>query len=247
MAERIKGSKVDISYADVQRFFADRSANDALKSKYNYVLFQDDHPELAVERDRAEKEKLAPVLGGATNVLDIGCGIGRWGEFFVERGIKYTGIDAGAQMIERARENLADGGDKVRLYVGLAQDTMAILHANNAAEKYDAILVNGVFMYLNDADLAQALAAIGELAADNAVLYLKESMGLEERLTLSEIHSAALGQDYSAIYRSIAEYGELFKDAFGADFTLCEQAPLFADNMRNRKETIDYYFIWRHK
>lgn len=64
MAKRIIGDKVAIDYAGVQRFFDERSANDGLKSKYNYVLFQDDNPKLAIERDNAEKEKVGPVLRG---------------------------------------------------------------------------------------------------------------------------------------------------------------------------------------
>lgn len=249
MAKRIIGDKVAIDYAGVQRFFDERSANDGLKSKYNYVLFQDDNPKLAIERDNAEKEKVGPVLRGGTSVLDIGCGIARWGEYFLSNGISYTGIDASSQMVARGRENLAaiDSTVTYQLYVGYAQDTVSVLREQGAATKYDVILVNGVLMYLNDADIAQTLAAINELATANATIYLKESMGIEHRLTLDEIQSEALGQSYSAIYRSIAEYDRLFSAAFDHDFSLLEQGPLFEDTMRNHRETLDYYFIWRHK
>lgn len=150
-------------------------------------------------------------------------------------------------MVARGRENLAaiDSTVTYQLYVGYAQDTVSVLREQGAPAKYDIILVNGVLMYLNDADIAQTLAAINELAADNALLYLKESMGVERRLTLDEIQSEALGQSYSAIYRSIAEYESLFDAAFGADFSLLEQGPLFEGTMRNRRETLEYYFIWR--
>lgn len=150
-------------------------------------------------------------------------------------------------MVARSRENLSalKAAASFDLYVGLAQDTVQVLRAQGKSGKYDVILVNGVLMYLNDDDLEKTFAAINELAADHAVLYLKESMGVERRLTLQEIHSDALHQDYSAIYRSIAEYEALFREAFGGSFSLKEQGPLFDDSMRNRRETLDYYFIWK--
>lgn len=70
MAERIIGDKVAIDYEDVRRFFDERGANEGFQSKYNYVLFQDDHPDLAVERDAAEKTKIGPALaGGITSLI----------------------------------------------------------------------------------------------------------------------------------------------------------------------------------
>ena len=86
MGDRITGSRVDLDYKDVQRFFDTRGENKQLGSKYNYVLYQDDCPELAVKRDLQEKEKISQMLSleCGQRVLDIGCGIGRWGEYLLE-------------------------------------------------------------------------------------------------------------------------------------------------------------------
>lgn len=98
-------------------------------------------------------------------------------------------------------------------------------------------------MYLNDDDLNRTLEDIAKLAAPQCQLYLKESMGFEKRLTLKDIHSDALKQEYSAIYRSIEEYRRLFDKYFGSTFTTAKDEPLFDEGMLNRKETLDYYFI----
>ncbi|MEH2931430.1 hypothetical protein VSQ48_16210 [Candidatus Ventrimonas sp. KK005] len=63
MNKRVLNQKVDLNYDAVWKFFEDRGENDTLKHKYNYVLFQDDNPELAIKRDEIEKEKISELLG----------------------------------------------------------------------------------------------------------------------------------------------------------------------------------------
>jgi hypothetical protein len=52
MEKRIVDEKIDVNYDVIQAFFEERGSNKELSNKYNYVLFQDDNPELAVLRDR---------------------------------------------------------------------------------------------------------------------------------------------------------------------------------------------------
>ena len=60
--KRVLEEKIDLDYQAVQKFFEERGANKHLDNKYNYVLFQDDNPELAVRRDAMEKEKIGVLL-----------------------------------------------------------------------------------------------------------------------------------------------------------------------------------------
>ena len=69
-------------------------------------------------------------------------------------------------------------------------------------------------------------------------------MARDERLTLDEIYSESLTQEYSAIYRTISEYGETLQKAWGEEFKLKEQGELFPEELVNRKETLDYYYIF---
>ena len=62
MGERIKGAHVELDYLQIADFFENRGVNKKLGNKYNLVLFQDDNPSLAAERDRFEKEKIGEKL-----------------------------------------------------------------------------------------------------------------------------------------------------------------------------------------
>lgn len=247
MGERISKESVPVGYGAIQDFFEERSARDGVKSKYNYVLFQDDNPELAEKRDAWEKEKIAPYLsvGAGKSALDLGCGIGRWGEFFLPRGVRYVGMDGSSGMVRRAEENLVAHGDK-RLFQGYLQDFPRRLTEEGIAGSFDNILVNGVFMYLNDEDFLASLKSLLKYAAPACTIYLKESMGETERLTLRKVHSEALKQEYTAIYRSIAEYQKAFEEALLPDCECLASGPLFEEG-RNRKETLDYFFVYRRR
>ncbi len=248
MGNRIEGESAPVGYAAIQNFFEERSSRADVRSKYNYVLFQDDHPELAEKRDAMEKERigaiLAPHIHKGMCVLDLGCGIGRWGEYFLTKGIRYVGMDGSAGMVERGAENLAGFTGK-KLFQGYVQDFPRRLVEVGEKGEFDILLVNGVFMYLNDADFVKALHDLRDYVAPSALIYLKESMGETERLTLQQVESAELKQEYSAIYRSIAEYRKAFEETFSAPcYKRLSDGSLFASG-RNRKETLDYYFVYQ--
>lgn len=246
MGQRIQRESVDISYQKVQKFFEERGENDKLAHKYNYVLFQDDDPELAIRRDEQEKDRICGLLDlkSRQRVLDLGCGLGRWGEDLCEKGLYYVGIDGSPALIERAERNLEQFSNK-KLMVGLLQEFLDVLENAGEKEPFQLVFVNGVFMYLNDVDYSKALADIKSICGMPCQIYIKESMGVEERLTLDQIYSEGLRQDYSAIYRSIVEYKSSTQKAFGDTFNLFSEGQLFDDSLHNRKETTDYYLIWK--
>ena len=51
MSDRIYGDKIKIDYDKTLDFFENRGNNKELNTKYNYVLFQDDSPSIAIARD----------------------------------------------------------------------------------------------------------------------------------------------------------------------------------------------------
>lgn len=250
MNRRISNQKVDLNYNAVQKFFEDRGEKNTLKHKYNYVLFQDDNPELAVKRDEIEKKKISVLLGLENRknlrILDIGCGIGRWGEDLLVSGHYYVGIDGSRQMIEHAKENLKEYENK-KLLVGMFQNFLDVLKDSNETEPFDMIFVNGVFMYLNDKDYRQALSDILCISKPYSFIYVKESAGIEERLTLDQIYSDGLGQNYSAVYRSVKEYQQSLSEAWSDIYELVSEGLLFDSDLMNRKDTADYYFIWKRE
>lgn len=242
---RISGRSVDIDYNNTLDFFNSRGVDKKLEHKYNYVLFQDDNPELAILRDKQEKEKIGALLEWTRDetVLDIGCGVGRWGEEILSKGLNYVGVDYSENLLKIAEDNLKAYSNKTLLHASFQEFSQTLLQ-NKINIKFDKIFINGVMMYLNDTDLQKGLEDVLDSCAEHCELYLKESMGVEKRLTLSDFYSDSLSHNYTAIYRSIAEYKELFQANFiEHGFTVISEGALFEENLQNRKETLDYYFI----
>lgn len=87
-------------------------------------------------------------LDGDETALDAGCGSGRVTRLLLERlpRGRVIGVDGSPSMIERARENLADGGDRVELRVGDLQEL-------ELGEAVDAVFSNATFHWILDHEL----------------------------------------------------------------------------------------------
>lgn len=248
--KRIIGEKKDISYEAVQNFFEERGSAEK-QHLYNYVMYLDDKPDVAVERDRQGKEKMDKLIQVTPDmrVLDIGCGVGRYGTFFLERGAYYVGVDGSSKMIEKAEINLEQYSEKKLIVSNLLQISEALEKAEET-EPFDIIFDSGVFMYLNDDDCLNVMKKIARIGGKNSVFCMIESMAQEDRLTLNEFYSDELKQSYSAIYRSVAEYKSIMESAFGQDYDVIYEEVLdFEDGLQKKREqvTMEHCFIWKHK
>ena len=126
--QRIKNEKIHIDDKQVKKFFDDR-VNKKLPYLLNYTNYQDNHPELVLERDKYEKQRIEPLLNlqSDSRVLDIGCGVGRWGKHVLRRISSkgcYTGVDYSDGLLKLAGENLNffRGGDNCLFYKGDFQE-----------------------------------------------------------------------------------------------------------------------------
>ena len=248
IGERIVGETEDISYSKVHDFFEERSRNENYKHKYNYVLYLDDSPEIAVMRDKQGKERVSKLLDikEGMRVLDIGCGIGRWGELFCKNGLFYVGMDGSQGMIDRAEENLAEFDNK-KLFVGELQELDKALADADIQGPFDIIFMSGVLMYLNDDDINRVFSVFPKLAHAGTQLCFIESMSDSERLTLREIYAEELKQNYSAIYRSVSEFLGMMQNGFGNHFELkCNELMDFSDGLQKKREhvTMEHCVIW---
>jgi len=64
--------------------------------------------------NKLQKDRLDALLSELPNiqskrVLEVGCGIGRWGNFIINKGAEYTGVDISPKMIEIAKKNVPKG------------------------------------------------------------------------------------------------------------------------------------------
>ena len=82
------------------------------------------------------------------------------------------------------------------------------------------------------------------LAASTAQLYIREPVAIDERLTLDRFYSEELGSDYSAVYRSIPEFQQMF-DAYlmSAGFSVKHADWLYSPELSNRVETAQHYWV----
>ncbi len=243
---RLKGVACDIDERRTKDFFDNRT-DKKLPHRYNYVIYQDNNPELALERDRYEKDKMLPHLlkGSQIRVLDIGCGVGRWGDEFVqhEELERYVGIDYSQGLLDVAKENLGKDA-RCKLLCGRFQDVSDLLKHHDLPDQYDAILINGVLMYLNDADLEECMQQAAKLLKKGGRVYIKESVGRDQRFTLMDFYSKEFAHNYNAIYRGIKEYqGLIDRLLLKNGFTVVDEGETWPQAMENRSETTSYYWI----
>ena len=246
MESRIKGERIDIKYEETHMFF-EQHGNEGVKHRYNYVLFQDNTPEVAINRDRMEKDKIKTKIDfkEGKRALDIGCGIGRWGEELLYLGLSYTGIDYSKNLLDIAQDNLKNYGKDYLLLNSSFQDALCTLTSNSVTTKFDYIFINGVLMYINDDELERCIKQLKDFMSEECTIYIKESIGIEERMTLNNFYSSDLNSNYSAIYRTKDVYRKIIDKVLIDEFNLklIYEGDVFEESLKNRKETKDYYWI----
>lgn len=239
---RTWGKHVTLDMGTVKEFF-DARVKKKLPYLYNYTNYSDNNPELVLQRNHAEKERLCPLLniGKNTRVLDIGCGVGRWGETVLSCGGIYTGVDYCQSLLELAEENLKGVSElgRYNLVYASFQDLPAKL-----SSRFDIILCNGVMMYINDDDISLCLHNVDTLLDENGIFCIKESVSYKDRLTLDNIYSEELTSNYSAIYRSIDEYESLWRKCLHG-YEVIDKGDIWEQNLKNRAETGPYFWVMK--
>jgi 2-polyprenyl-3-methyl-5-hydroxy-6-metoxy-1,4-benzoquinol methylase len=244
---RVAGEKIPLNKDEVANFFEQRARKFDAATPLTAILYQDKHPEIAELRDAMERERVLPLLEltGAERVLDVGCGIGRWGAAIADRVSVYHGIDASPSLIELARSYCRR--DNVAFHAAGVDDLTDAWLAEHGP--FDRVICSGILIYLDDRQVASLLGALSRHLTPGAVIYVREPMGMNGRLTLSGHWSEELQTHYSAIYRSPGEIAAALGEAFsspaheiGAIELLFEQSDL-----NNRAETRQHFCIVRKK
>ncbi|MBQ2802870.1 MAG: class I SAM-dependent methyltransferase [Lachnospiraceae bacterium] len=239
---RVIDEIMDINYKDTREFFKHRAGKFREENPYSVTMYQDDNKELVEARNKQEIEKLYPKLwvDESARILDIACGIGRWADAICNPIEEYCGIDFSKELIEIAQKR-----NKRENFVFLEGETYSLEKVLENKGKYNRVLMIGILMYLNDHDLVSTLEQVCKCAQENAILCVREPIGIQKRLTLKNCYSEELKDDYNAIYRTRDELVDFFKKTlFVNGFTIKEEGYLFENvNLNNRKETVQYYFI----
>lgn len=245
MNGRIKKDKIDLDKNIVQNFFSNR-VEKKLPHRYNYVIYQDDNPDLALKRDKYEKEIISSYLDIKDNssVLDIGCGVGRWADELRKLNISsYIGVDFTKEFLDIAQNSLKDD-DRFKFVQGSFQDLDKVLKENKCSSIYDYVFINGVCMYINDDEIDACLKSVAGHVNKNGKVYIKEGVAVSDRFTLKNFSSKELGVTYNAIYRSLEECSMLIEKYFPLDEWMIEKKePTWPADLENRKETLNYFWI----
>lgn len=243
---RVYDQNIELDYNATRRFFAQRGEKLSTVGPLSAVLYQDQQPDLARQRSAHEISKMAPRLapsGRSLNILDLGCGTGRWTHALAEVTQSYVGLDFCQEFLNEATRASAALPSPARFRFEHA-DLSKGLPTSLKDTLFDAVIVAGVLLYLNDADTVALLGQIAQRMAPGACLYLREPLGVTHRLTLKEHFSTDLNAEYSSVYRALPEFTEVLEHiARENGLQVDESDALYPPELDNRTDTRQFYFL----
>ena len=133
------------------------------------------------------------------NVLEVGCGGGRWCFYFADSAEHVTGIDISDKMIALCK-NIADE-KQVHNVDFMAIDFLSLPEDN----KYDLVYFSGVLQYIDDDTISKMLSKLGRLLQEHGVVLSRDTVQEKQRIKKTG--------DYPVIYRTLQEYENLFNNA----------------------------------
>lgn len=240
--KRIYGEKTAINTEHIRNFYEKRAAV-ASVGDIGAVLLGNQNSDFLNKRNAYDQEYILPMLGitSETRVLDIGCGIGRWASFILPKCQFYCGVDFSAGMVSVAERVCQGLGGNYALHCMPATEVIN-QDVNFYGGLFGTVIASGVFMYINDQEVAHIIQCLSELLNIHCTIYLADPVGVSERLTLNDFSSEALQTDYSAIYRTVDEYLELCAPLFDAGFSVVKREflPQYGESY---SDTSRYYMI----
>lgn len=243
---RVYGQQVDLDSQKIQEFFNKRAIDfmHNKRTRNTTVLLGDGNTDYADNWNLYEKTHILPILDIKPNdtVLDIGCGIGRWAEHLLPLCGQYIGTDISQEMITAAAKLFASKYKQAKFINASFQEIFNNFEIKE--NQFNKIIIAGVSMYLNDTDLNRCYEQLCNYLAPNGILYLEESVGIKERLSLNNIWSETLNSHYWAVYRTVAEYLKLLKPLTDCT-TVIQHGYLNVLDKKELQETGHWHIILR--
>ena len=232
---RLYGENENIDTDSVKKFFDER-ANKKVDNLMVITSFQEE--ENLNQRQIEESEVLLDNIDfNGKKVIEIGCGLGRWADFFHDKCDVYLGIDYSENLIQIAKENYNFDNCYFQEMSAFDMDIDKFI----VKPPFDIIFIAGVLIYLNDDDIHTMIKEINKIAAENKVIYIRETIStLDTRLTLKDFYSEDLDVEYNAIYRTEDELLEFFAEF--NDISNVTSNPIH-ETLNKHEETNYKYFI----
>jgi 2-polyprenyl-3-methyl-5-hydroxy-6-metoxy-1,4-benzoquinol methylase len=147
------------------RDFAGRGAGLRAVCSYGMPSFYNGYIHLTQHLALAPHLRVEP----GTNVLDLGCGIGRWSRQLARRGANVTGVDVAPSMVEEARKRTARESLQIDYRV-------ADLRTLDLGRTFDLVLAVTVLQHiLEDAEFARAVKNVARHLAPGGRAVLLEA------------------------------------------------------------------------
>ena len=238
--------KAEINEEAVLGFFESRASQKAENHPLTMTMYQS--VELATQRDAQEKLLIIPKLqlSADANVLDVGCGNGRWYASLQHEGVLYTGIDFSPSLIAIAQEKYQQD-THCDFFVKKAYDLTPELTASSR-RPFTHVIISGVLLYLNNDEVAQVFRHLAIIVQPGTIIYIREPLANGQRLTLKSHWSEDLNAKYNAIYRTrneLQSFVDVCTDSISME--LIETGAMYPEDFNNRKETQQHYFIYKTK
>ena len=242
MKSRVYRDRIEINSDNTRTFYDQRAKSiKNRQQEYTTVLLGDQDPDYAVKWNEYEKGFILPKLNitEQSRVLDLGCGMGRWADALDGKCHYYCGVDFSSEMIKLAEGRNRNG----EFWFSQMSVADALADHEVIGEHYDIIIMTGVSMYINDRELAECYLGFQNVASVNPLVYLEESVGKEQRLTLNHIWSDNLGDYYGAIYRTREEYLELLRSNIRS-LDIVEEGYMDVLDKEEQSETSHWYALF---
>lgn len=232
---KLFGAEVDTVY--MREFWEQRAKSHTLNEGLTNL---EDDTEMLRLKIQKEIPKMQHYINPNKNMsmIDIGSGYGTWTFMFAEKVKLVHAVDYVNNMVELGKQRAQkENISNINFFVSSAQEFKSDL-------KYDLVLISGLCIYLNDADMRQMIKKIDSYTKKGSVLVLRDSTGTKGRYVIEKEYSERLDTMYSATYRTREEYIKLFSKI---GFELQEDEDMFEEgsplNRYNETRLRIYKFI----
>jgi trans-aconitate methyltransferase len=131
----------------------------------------------------------------ASNVLDLGSGVGHWAEYFAQKFDKIVAVETSTPLYKTLVRRCS-AYDNITPILG---DVLSF----EPEDHFSLIFLGGLLMYLNEGDVIALLHKLKLFLNPGGVILCRESTVRNGTVTLEG--------DYQAVYRSVPTYHSLFK------------------------------------
>lgn len=131
----------------------------------------------------------------ASNVLDLGSGVGHWAEYFAQKFNKIVAVETSTPLYKTLVRRCS-AYDNITPILG---DVLSF----EPEDHFSLIFLGGLLMYLNEGDVIALLHKLKSFLNPGGFILCRESTVRNGTVTLEG--------DYQAVYRSVPTYHSLFK------------------------------------